>query len=201
MFITFPIIHISFLAFVCVIIASDAMEDDLVVEDMQNKLYIDDELRTQPMRGNKRKSSLNILVADDNPVNLKVIARHLDAMGDDIVTVENGLQAVEAMQNNKFDVLLSDGEMPVMDGPTAIEKIRDLDIPQIPMFILTANTKEEFIALCRSKGVKDVLFKPITLEILKVTLEPYRHKPTLIELREQNSQREQPSYQRDPAEK
>jgi CheY-like chemotaxis protein len=191
--------QLSLLVLVSLINASNAMEDNIIM-GMQ-KLAIDDEARTLPLRGNKRKNALNVLVADDNSVNLKVIARHLGTLGDNIVTVENGLQVLEAMQNNKFDILLSDGEMPVMDGPTAIGKVRELGIPLIPMYILTSNHEQRFIDLCRSKGVKDVLFKPITFEVLKDTLEPYRKKPSVIEYLERNPPEVQHSSQNEADEK
>ncbi|KAM9915534.1 hypothetical protein OXX80_013973, partial [Metschnikowia pulcherrima] len=68
--------------------------------------------------------SYRILLAEDNLVNQKLAVRILEKQGHQVKVVENGLEAFEAVQNNKFDVVLMDVQMPVMGGFEATEKIR-----------------------------------------------------------------------------
>ncbi|MES2709535.1 MAG: response regulator [Verrucomicrobiota bacterium] len=106
---------------------------------------------------------LRILVAEDNPVNQKVVALHLQRMGYQSVMVGNGLEAVQAVQEREFDVLLMDVQMPEMDG---LEAAREICRRQPPagrpwMIALTANAFGGDRDDCLAAGMNDYLSKPV----------------------------------------
>ena len=80
-------------------------------------------------------------MAEDNPVNRQVVAAFLDKLGCRHEMAENGAEAVKALREQTFDVVLMDISMPVLDGPSAARAIRALDGPaaQIPIIAVTAH--------------------------------------------------------------
>ena len=76
---------------------------------------------------NKNLVGLKILMAEDNPVNQKLLSTFLEILGHQHVIVENGLKAVQALEKETFDLVLMDVEMPVMDGVSAVKEIRKLE--------------------------------------------------------------------------
>ena len=84
-----------------------------------------------------------------------------------MVIVENGQLAVEKIQQEKFDLCFMDCMMPVMDGYTAVEVIRQLPHKQIPIIALTANSMAGDKEKCLAAGMDDYLAKPIEKAKLK----------------------------------
>ncbi len=111
---------------------------------------------------------LRILVAEDNPVNQKVLRTLMAGQGHDLTFVDDGLQAVETVKEGAFDLVLMDVSMPVMDGVTAVGEIRKLPgvVSRIPVIALTANAmagdREAYIAA----GMSDYVSKPIEFDAL-----------------------------------
>jgi len=107
----------------------------------------------------------HVLVAEDNAVNRLFLAALLDRMGHSAHFVENGLEAVQAVQEHQFDIVLMDVHMPVMDGIAATEAIRQLDAQAaaLPIAALTADAYADTRARCLSAGMDDVLVKPLGL--------------------------------------
>ncbi len=103
-----------------------------------------------------------ILVAEDHPVNQKVLAHQLDAMGLQHVIVDNGAQVLERLASEAFDLVLMDWQMPEMDGLEATQRIRQLpgDVRHIPIVALTANANTGFREVCLAAGANDYLAKP-----------------------------------------
>ena len=110
---------------------------------------------------------LRILLADDHPANRKVVEIMLAATAMELVSVENGQQAVEALAGGGFDLVLMDMQMPVMDGLTATREIRAMEAEQgpgrTPIVMLTANAMAEHVASGRAAGADGHLTKPVTL--------------------------------------
>jgi signal transduction histidine kinase/ActR/RegA family two-component response regulator len=115
-------------------------------------------------------SALRVLVADDNPTNRMVAELILAAVGADIVSVENGRQAVEAARMSAFDVVLMDLQMPEMDGLTAIRAIRAREAEQgaarMPIIVLSANVMRDHVEASAAAGADGHLGKPFRAEEL-----------------------------------
>lgn len=113
-----------------------------------------------------------VLVADDNAVNRKIISAMLDRLGYDCNVVENGQQAVDAMQQQVYQLVLMDCQMPVMDGYVATTEIRNSAVMsnRVPIIALSANGISEHQELCKKAGMDDYLAKPIHLEELRAKL-------------------------------
>jgi signal transduction histidine kinase/CheY-like chemotaxis protein len=108
---------------------------------------------------------LRILVAEDNPVNQKLIRALLVRDGHEVTAVDSGRCAVAAVENgSSFDVILMDIQMPEMDGLQAAAAIRALgsDSPKrIPIIALTAHAQPGFDQVCIAAGMDSYLSKPI----------------------------------------
>ena len=113
---------------------------------------------------------LRVLVVDDHPTNRRVVEMILDQVGAERVSVENGQEALEAYINDRFDVVLMDIQMPVMDGLTATQRIRLIEKeahrPSTPVIILSANALPEHIAAGKAAGAQRHLSKPISAATL-----------------------------------
>jgi signal transduction histidine kinase/CheY-like chemotaxis protein len=110
------------------------------------------------------REGLSILVADDHPTNRKVVELILSQVGARMVLVENGQQAVEAYREDRFDIVLMDMQMPVMDGLTATREIRSIEAGdgrgRTPVVMLTANALAEHVAAAQAAGADRHLAKP-----------------------------------------
>ncbi|KAJ3319210.1 hypothetical protein HDU76_000617 [Blyttiomyces sp. JEL0837] len=109
-----------------------------------------------------------ILVVDDNDINRKVLSKQLAKEGFETEEAINGLEALKKVTDFTYSLILMDVEMPVMDGPTAVTKIRELESQsgrtKIPIVSVTGNARDEQIAYYLSIGVQKVLIKPYTRE-------------------------------------
>jgi PAS domain S-box-containing protein len=105
-----------------------------------------------------------VLVVDDLEMNRDIVAAMLNRAGHWVRGVENGRQAVIAVLEGDFDVVLMDMEMPEMDGVEATRAIRRLDerVRHVPIVALTANAFSEDQRRCRDAGMNDFLPKPIS---------------------------------------
>jgi PAS domain S-box-containing protein len=113
--------------------------------------------------------SRRILVVDDNFINQTILHALLKADGHDVVIVSDGLQAVEAVKAEHFDVVLMDMQMPVMNGIEATRAIRQLgfSVRDVSIVALTANAMSEDVQRCREAGMNDHLAKPVDRELLR----------------------------------
>ena len=108
--------------------------------------------------------SARILVAEDNAVNQKLIARLLEKKGHRVDVVANGREAVDAVTRIGYDLVLMDVQMPEMDGLEATRQIRAADrseVARIPIIALTANAMQGDQERCLSAGMDDYLAKPV----------------------------------------
>ena len=129
---------------------------------------------------------LNILLAEDNPVNQKLGVKILEQMGHTVSVVSNGLQAVDMLKQSEFNVVLMDVQMPVMDGFTATRTIRDSERSSrdhIPIIAMTAHAMTGDREKCIAQGMDDYISKPIDrkelseiLERISGKYEPYPEK-------------------------
>jgi signal transduction histidine kinase/CheY-like chemotaxis protein/uncharacterized protein YigA (DUF484 family) len=114
-----------------------------------------------------RKHPLRILLAEDNAVNQKLALRILQQMGYRADVASNGVEAVESIQRQTYDVILMDVQMPDMDGLDATREIRKLtNIIQPRIVAMTANALEGDREMCLAAGMNDYISKPIRVNEL-----------------------------------
>jgi CheY-like chemotaxis protein len=124
---------------------------------------------------------MDILVAEDNPVNQMLIQRILLKLGYQTNLAQNGREALEMISAKSYDVILMDVQMPEMDGFEATKNIRSLDIGQPYIVAMTANALAEDRDICLSQGMDNYISKPMKLETLvSVLKEAYSIKKGLI---------------------
>jgi len=117
---------------------------------------------------------LRILVAEDTPFNQKFILRLLDRWGHKATIAENGLEALDAMSNNNFDLVLMDVQMPEMDGFDATVAIRKLEKQtgrHTPIIAMTAHVMKGDRERCLEAGMDEYISKPINSDILLKTIQ------------------------------
>ena len=118
---------------------------------------------------------LRVLLADDHPVNRKVVEMILAQAEIDLTSVEDGAQALTAVRDGDYDLILMDMQMPVMDGLTATREIRlheaTMGLPRTPIVMLTANALPEHIAAAEAAGTDRHLAKPFDAgELLELVI-------------------------------
>ncbi len=129
---------------------------------------------------NVNLSHLNVLVAEDNIINQQVIQGILQNLGQTVTIAKNGVDALAQLEQDKFDLIFMDINMPEMDGIVATQKIRALDDKkELPVVAFTADTmttsKQEFMDM----GFTDVASKPIIKqEIIDILTRYSSAKPT-----------------------
>lgn len=130
-------------------------------------------------------SGMRILIAEDNPTNqflLETVLKNSDAV---TTTVSNGLEALEILESDEFDLILMDMRMPKLDGIKTSWTIRNkLQLTSIPIIALTANTSDKDKEACLDAGMNAFVVKPFKpddlLQIIQKNLDPFRNE-TLID--------------------
>lgn len=114
-----------------------------------------------------RKVPMSILIVEDNIINQKVIIGFMKKIGYKVDISENGQQAIEAIENKKYDIVFMDMQMPVMGGIEATQIIIDKYGDNSPIIIaMTANVLEKDKEECLAAGMSDFLPKPISMKSL-----------------------------------
>jgi CheY-like chemotaxis protein len=118
---------------------------------------------------------LRVLAADDNPTNQKVVAAVLAPLNAEVVLVDDGAACVEAWKTGKFDIVLMDIHMPVMDGVEAAGAIRALEArdgrPRTPIVAVTANALAHQVEGYLAAGMDGHVAKPIEVTKLYAAIE------------------------------
>ncbi len=122
---------------------------------------------------------LSILLVEDNILNQRIVAFSLKKLSHEVIIANNGLEALEIFKKSKFDVILMDIMMPIMDGLEATVQIRNYEkdksiINQTPIIALTANTMDNDREKCISFGMNDFMAKPFDVEKLNQIFEELR---------------------------
>ena len=115
-------------------------------------------------------NDINILIAEDNAINTKLIKTILADSGATFSHANNGVEAIEAFNENDFDIILMDIQMPIMNGKDATITIRNSGEGEkgksIPIIGMTANALTEDIDDFKKSGFSDILIKPISVDNL-----------------------------------
>ncbi|XPV76892.1 MAG: PAS domain S-box protein [Desulfovibrio sp.] len=137
--------------------------------------------KPQKMAIKPTRSNLNILIAEDDKVNRLTTTSFLKNLGHTCLAVHNGQEALEALGQGDFDLILMDIQMPIMDGVEATAAIRgsgEETKANIPIVALTAHAMEGDKESFLEKGMDDYLSKPVDMAELKKCLNRLFHLPT-----------------------
>ncbi len=135
----------------------------------------------------KEKYSGNILIAEDNPANQRLIQILLKKMGLKVTLVEDGRQAVEAATTQSFDIVFMDMQMPVMNGYEATQLLRKKGMT-VPIVALTANAMKEDEQKCLNAGCDKYLTKPVDRKKLSEVLSGYLSPESSEDIQQVESQ-------------
>lgn len=114
-------------------------------------------------------TSLRFLVVDDTAPNRELIALQLERLGQHVELAENGLDALQRFAAHSFDLVLTDVNMPVMDGPDLARQLRAHGV-EIPIIAITAHTDPAEHERCRASGINAVLIRPLLMDELDVKI-------------------------------
>jgi CheY-like chemotaxis protein/nitrogen-specific signal transduction histidine kinase len=131
----------------------------------------------QPPPPEGTPEGLTVLLAEDNPVNAKVVTTLLRRDGHFVVLATDGKAAVAAFEAGSFDLVLMDVQMPELDGLEATRAIRNLERTQathVPIIALTASAMTGDIGRCLEAGMDDFLSKPLNLTQLRARIRALR---------------------------
>lgn len=118
------------------------------------------------------KLSGKVLLAEDTPEIQALITWYLEKAGLEVVAVGNGIEALKEFSRNRYDLVIMDMQMPLMDGLTAIKLMRSRGLAQ-PIVALTANAAREDKNRCLDAGADDFLVKPIDVTLFYALLSRY----------------------------
>ncbi|MGD1950464.1 MAG: response regulator [Leptolyngbyaceae cyanobacterium] len=148
-----------------------------IIKSFSKKLY-----PLSETHGPKNRPSLRILVAEDNPVNQVVVLRilaKLDYSGD---LATNGVEVLEALEHQHYDIIFMDLQMPEMGGLEATEKIIEKWGENHPTIIAaTANVQQEDQAACFAAGMDDYIGKPYVLEQIQAMLAKWGTSSSVVD--------------------
>ncbi len=118
-------------------------------------------------------TNIRILVVDDMSTMRRIIKTILNQLGySNIEEAENGKQALAKLKKEKFDFVITDWNMPEMDGLTLVREIRsDEELKALPVLMVTAEAKKENVMEALKAGVNNYIVKPFTPEVLKEKME------------------------------
>jgi CheY-like chemotaxis protein len=127
--------------------------------------------RTRPRRRAKADKPLAILLAEDNDINALLVIAMLSRDGHMVERVVNGREVLEALGRRRYDLVLMDVHMPVMDGLEATRQLRAGGYATLPVIALTANAMDEDRRICLDAGMNDYLAKPIDPDLFEAMIE------------------------------
>ncbi len=120
---------------------------------------------------------VKVLVAEDNPINQKLLRFMLENHGISVLLADDGKTAYNLLENTNVDLVLMDCQMPEWDGLTAARAVREREASQgrahLPIIALTANAMAGFDEICLQAGMDDYLIKPLNGETLAKTLQQW----------------------------
>ena len=123
----------------------------------------------------KPGKSLNLLVAEDNLINAKVITTFLEDEMHNVTLVSSGEAALTKLADDKYDMVFMDMRMPIINGPEATKKWRQIETDGVytPIIEFTANASPADRQLCIDSGMDDFLIKPVSPEQLNNVIQKY----------------------------
>lgn len=126
-----------------------------------------------PATASVTQHSLRILMAEDNPINQKVALGMLKRLGYKADIAANGLEVLQALERQRYDVILMDVQMPEMDGLEATRRIRSLGL-ETHIVAMTAHALDGDREVCLNAGMNDYISKPVSMDELQNVLRKYK---------------------------
>ncbi|HCU53662.1 MAG TPA: hypothetical protein DIC36_05065 [Gammaproteobacteria bacterium] len=114
----------------------------------------------------------SILVVDDDPVNCQVVSRRLTQEGFSVAIATGGQEALDALDHQRFDLVLLDLAMPGMDGVETLKRLRShVRGAHTPVIMLSAHDDSDSIKTCLAQGAVDYLVKPLVIPLVRARIE------------------------------
>ena len=127
-----------------------------------------------------QSQTADILIVDDNDDNRVLLKRRLERRGFKILTAENGREALDLIRQNRFDLILLDIMMPIMNGYQVLEELKvDPELHNIPVIIISGIDDIESVARCIELGAEDYLLKPFNKVLLNARINASLEKKKL----------------------
>lgn len=120
----------------------------------------------------RQSEKISVLVVDDHPTNRLLLRRQLELLGHRVTEVEDGRMALKAWHKEPTDLIITDCEMPVMNGKELAAAIRLTEIPAV-IWGLTANAQQDERSACLEAGMDECIFKPVSIEQLSMLITDY----------------------------
>lgn len=122
-----------------------------------------------------KKNGMRILLVEDNPVNQIIVSGILLQWGVSITSAENGIEAIDFIEKDSFDLVLMDIQMPKLDGVAAAKVIRRNLKDKTPIVAMTAYVTDEEKQRCLEAGMNEFISKPVDRDLLFSLLEKYQN--------------------------
>lgn len=137
---------------------------EIVTAEMANRLAV----AAAPALPEGPSKPLRVLLAEDQPVNQKLMSAVMERLGHDLAVAENGIEVIRKLRERPFDIILMDIQMPLMDGIQATKVIRASDEPwnEIPIVALTAHAMEGHSDVYIAAGMNGFVSKPFKIDLL-----------------------------------
>lgn len=126
----------------------------------------------------KSYNGVNIIIAEDDLLNQKIAIKMLKKLGYHADIASNGMEVLQALENQIYDIVLMDIQMPEMDGIEAIRIIRKRWSPGPKIIVATSFELETYRKLCNDAGADDLLGKPLKREELKAAIDRNMSTPS-----------------------
>ena len=149
------------------------MLTSVLFEAMKSKVVSPSTSNTHKPATEKPLQGVKILVVEDNAINRLIVSDILAASGAQVHVVENGLECIQTVKLETFDIILMDIHMPIMDGVEATKVIRsdsNTALASMPIIALTANVMKDDITHYLSIGMNAHVAKPIKAKTLRDTI-------------------------------
>lgn len=143
-----------------------SLVDNLLIKEKTHQIK-----HEKPITNTKKVAHL--LVVEDHPTNQMLIAHQLDHLGYRYTLTENGQEAIKKLEHNEYDGILTDCQMPIINGYELARHVRNVEEKHIPIIAMTANAFNDEESKCLNSGMDDLLIKPLTLAMLSNCLDKW----------------------------
>lgn len=152
----------------------DSMPGRGTIVKIELKAPVIDASINMPLALNHVFEPLNVLIVDDNPANRLLMEQQSYLLGHIVLAAEDGVQALELVEYHIFDVIITDCNMPMMDGYELTTRVRALELTRerkaCSIIGFTANAQPDERQRCLAVGMDDCLFKPVSIDMLDEAL-------------------------------